>query len=234
MLGSVSCRLSATGIGFLGHPVPATGARSSSRLAHRTRGPDQGCSRSTCARPGRGRVPPISRGRRCSHDRVGASGRRLPHPSGQPCTPAPQPIYPGLTLTRCHQRFTHVHPSGLPLACAPRMDQGPLGLSPELRTPPLPATHVRAGTGHEHCPGYVIDNTADLQPTRHLPHATSSRTTRECLPVPGRLDLRQAQLSPTDKALSSFYLTCRTNPRETRRPGPKDLANLGRGRFQVI
>jgi hypothetical protein len=59
----------------------------------------------------------------------------------------------------------------------PRMDRGPLGLSPELRTPPLPATHVRAGTGHEHCPGYVIDNTADLQPTRHLTHATSCRTT---------------------------------------------------------
>src|SRR5674476_1054767 len=28
------------------------------------------------------------------------------------------------------------------------MEQGPLGLNPELRTPPLPATHVRAGTGH--------------------------------------------------------------------------------------
>src|SRR5665811_300405 len=28
------------------------------------------------------------------------------------------------------------------------MEQGPLSLNPELRTPPLPATHVRAGTGH--------------------------------------------------------------------------------------
>src|SRR5674476_353108 len=28
------------------------------------------------------------------------------------------------------------------------MEQGPLGLNPELRTPPLPATHVRAGTDH--------------------------------------------------------------------------------------
>src|ERR1035437_3765992 len=28
------------------------------------------------------------------------------------------------------------------------MEQGPSGLNPELRTPPLPATHVRAGTGH--------------------------------------------------------------------------------------
>src|SRR5664279_4188172 len=28
------------------------------------------------------------------------------------------------------------------------MEQGPLGLNPELRTPPLPATHVRVGTDH--------------------------------------------------------------------------------------
>src|ERR1035437_8553514 len=28
------------------------------------------------------------------------------------------------------------------------MERGPLDLNPELRTPPLPATHVRAGTGH--------------------------------------------------------------------------------------
>src|SRR5450759_1779091 len=27
------------------------------------------------------------------------------------------------------------------------MEQGPSGLNPELRTPPLPATHVRVGTG---------------------------------------------------------------------------------------
>ena len=178
MLGSVSCCLSATGIGFLGHPVPARELGLPHGRPTEPTGPDQsGVSTFRMRKTRPVRVPPISRGRRCSHDRVGASGRRLPHPSGQPCTPAPQPIYPGLTLTRCHQRFTHVHPSGLPLACRPRMDQGPLGLSPELRTPPLPATHVRAGTGHEHCPGYVIDNTADLQSTRHLPHATSCRTT---------------------------------------------------------
>lgn len=30
----------------------------------------------------------------------------------------------------------------------PRMDRGRFGFFPELRTPPLPTTHVRAGTGH--------------------------------------------------------------------------------------
>ena len=44
-----------------------------------------------------------------------------------------------VNVTRHHRGFTHVHPSGLPLACDPRMEQGPLGFFPELRTPPLPA-----------------------------------------------------------------------------------------------
>jgi hypothetical protein len=53
-----------------------------------------------------------------------------------------------LSLTR-HQTGVHtIRPSGLPLACSPRDGTGPLGLNPELRTPPLPATHVRKGTGH--------------------------------------------------------------------------------------
>ena len=37
-------------------------------------------------------------------------------------------------------------PIGLLLTCGPRMERAPLGLNPELRTPPLPATHVRAET----------------------------------------------------------------------------------------
>src|SRR5665811_1415635 len=41
-------------------------------------------------------------------------------------------------------------PVGLLLTCGPRMDRAPLGLNPELRTPPLPATHVRAETSLEH------------------------------------------------------------------------------------
>ena len=43
---------------------------------------------------------------------------------------------PGLTITRHHQGFTCVHPSGLPLARSfPRTERGPLGFFPELRTP---------------------------------------------------------------------------------------------------
>ena len=32
------------------------------------------------------------------------------------------------------------------------MEQGSLGVYPELHTPPLPATHVEVGTGIEHLP----------------------------------------------------------------------------------
>ena len=42
--------------------------------------------------------------------------------------------------------------SGLPLAGGPRMERVPLGFYPELRTPPLPATHVRVETGLKHRP----------------------------------------------------------------------------------
>jgi hypothetical protein len=97
-----------------------------------------------------GWVPSMPRGRRCSHGRLGAPGRRLPLPSGQPLHPGASTHHPRLTLTRRHQGFTCVHPSGLPLTCGPRVEREPLGLNPELRTPPLPATHVRAGTGPEH------------------------------------------------------------------------------------
>jgi hypothetical protein len=40
-----------------------------------------------------------------------------------------------------------LHSSDLPLARDPRMERAFLGLSPERRTPPLPATHVEVGTG---------------------------------------------------------------------------------------
>jgi len=71
-------------------------------------------------------------------------------PAAQSLHPGATCTYPGLNLTRHHRGFTCVHPSGLPLACGPRMHRRPLGFSPELRTPPSPAAHVRVGMGLEH------------------------------------------------------------------------------------
>src|SRR5664280_2439655 len=56
------------------------------------------------------------------------------------------------------------------------MEQGPLGLNPELRTPPLPATHVRAGTGHRvRARNYTTDQGRPSYLRVHSPCATSCR-----------------------------------------------------------
>ena len=73
-------------------------------------------------------------------------GQRLPLPSGQSLHPAPA-SHRGATHHEASTRVHAIHPSGLPLACDPRMGREALGLSPVLRTPPLPAAHDRAGPG---------------------------------------------------------------------------------------
>ena len=77
---------------------------------------------------------------------------RSPPAASQRPVPTPRHCnhHPGLTLTRRHQGFNYVHPSVFSSTCGLRMDRAPLGLNPELRTPPLPATHVRAETSLEH------------------------------------------------------------------------------------
>jgi hypothetical protein len=91
--------------------------------------------------------------------------------NGQSLRPAPCIPPARLTLTRRHRRSTCVCPSGLPLAGDLRVEQGPLGLNPELRTPPLPAAHVRAGTGAEHSPG----TTSSASPTLHTTSCLAAR-----------------------------------------------------------
>jgi hypothetical protein len=62
---------------------------------------------------------------------AGLAGRRMPLHSGQSLHPDADPP-PELLITRHHQGFTAVHPSGLPLACGPRVEQEPLGFSPSF------------------------------------------------------------------------------------------------------
>jgi hypothetical protein len=101
--------------------------------------------------PGRGASLP--RGQRCPHGRSRVSGRPPAASQRQrPYTPVEHPPSEA-QLDEASSRVHCIHLSGLPLACGPRMERAPLGFSPELRTPPLPATHVRMGTGLEHWPG---------------------------------------------------------------------------------
>jgi len=91
--------------------------------------------------------------------------RHPPLPSGQSLNPATTSHHARLSFTRHQQGFNHVHPSGLPLARAPGMEPAALRLPPELRTPPLPAAHVRGGDR---------PTSTDLeQRLRHLPNLRS-------------------------------------------------------------
>ena len=97
-----------------------------------------------------GRAPSQPRERRYPCDRQDATGRLLPLHNGQLLLPRYGNRLAGLTLTRRRQGFNRVRPFGLLLACGSRTEHDPLGLNPELRTPPLPAEHVRAETGLGH------------------------------------------------------------------------------------
>jgi len=94
------------------------------------------------------RAPPVSRGRRCSTRSI--TNLRPASAASQRPAPIPRLEQP-IGEAAVNETSTEVHairPSGLALTCNPGMEPGPSGLNPELRTPPLPATHVRAGTDH--------------------------------------------------------------------------------------
>ena len=150
----VSCCLSAAGIRFLGLPVPAQGlflSRDRPTL-HRVRRRDlDGVSmfRTNEIRVGPG--APFTPGLRCSHSRRERISCRCRSSTASPALRSFSCL-PELRVTKPHQGFTLIHPSTLPLACGLRTGQRPLGFSPRLRTPQLPMTHARAGTGIEHLP----------------------------------------------------------------------------------
>jgi len=77
-----------------------------------------------------GWVPSLPRGLRCPHGRQVIPGRRTPPCSGPSLYPRPATHHRRLLITRHHQGFTVVHPSGLPLACSPRVEREPSGFSP--------------------------------------------------------------------------------------------------------
>ena len=82
--------------------------------------------------------------------------RPAPAASQRPVLSSPPPAFHRRgPLNEASTRVQAIQPSGLPLAWRPRTERAPLGLFPELRTPPTKSrtTHVEEGTGHEHGPG---------------------------------------------------------------------------------
>ena len=122
-------------------------------------------------------------------------------PLAVPPRPGPAPRspshLPGPWVTRHQRGFTHVRPSGLPLACAPGWNGTRFGFFPELRTPQLPATHVRAGTGLEHWPGATPPTSSALQSAHSL--ATCNLVSHVLGPV---IPDEQPQRSPVPRCRS--------------------------------
>ena len=100
-----------------------------------------------------GWVPSLPRGLRCPHGRQVFPGRRTPPCSGPSLYPRPATHHRRLLITRHHQGFTVVHPSGLPLACSPRVEREPSGLSPRASHPAVTGGARQGGAGREHAPG---------------------------------------------------------------------------------
>jgi hypothetical protein len=159
----VSCCLSATGIGLSGHPVPARElGLPHGRLTGRT-----------APGPGRGFHVPHQR----ATTGVGASstpgtavlsrpdavpGQRLPLPSGQSLPPRTTNPSRGSGITGHQRRFTQFTRPACPSPVVPGWDED-LGLSPVLRTPPLPAAHDRAGPGVSTHPELTLPTQSALQ-----------------------------------------------------------------------
>ena len=131
---------------LLGHPIPAKGSALLTVGPPTHTGPDPDgvtAFRTHEQRPGW--VPPIPRGQVVLTRPGRLPDRHPPLPSGQSLNPATTSHHARLSFTGHQQGFTHVHPSGLPLATAPGMEPAALRLPLELRTPPSPAAHVEGG-----------------------------------------------------------------------------------------
>jgi hypothetical protein len=73
-----------------------------------------------------GWVPPLPRGRRCSPDRMPCPAVACRFTAASPYAPLAHPIG-GATHHEASTGVHAIHPSGLPLACSPRMGRGPSG-----------------------------------------------------------------------------------------------------------
>ena len=104
--------------------------------------------------------------------------RARPSPAAsQRPVPAPRTCIPpaGLRFTRHQRGFTRFTRPACPSPVTTRMGPAVLGLSPVLRTPPLPATHDRAGPGVSTRPELRGRHNRPSNPRVHSRSATSCR-----------------------------------------------------------
>ena len=175
----VSCCLSATGIRFLGilFPPRSSALPHGRPTRHQLPGPD-GVSTFHTRRDTAGVGAPCTPG-------TAVLTRPVQIPPAVACRfPAASPCHPGVTshlrrcrMTRHHRGFTHVHPSGLPLACDPRMERGPLGFSLSFAPRSYPRRTSGRGRAIEHWPGATSPTSVGPPiDVAHSQRATSCRT----------------------------------------------------------
>ena len=126
MVSRVSCCLSATGIGLSGHPIPAgeLGLPHGRLTGHQPgAGPQRG-SHVLHVPDTTGEGAPSTPGTAVFSRPDDLPDRRLPLPNGQSLHPAGAS---GLLNHGASTGVHAIHPSGLPLACNPRMGREPSG-----------------------------------------------------------------------------------------------------------
>ena len=80
-------------------------------------------------------------------------------------------------MSRHQREFTCVHPSGLPLACSPRMERAPLGVSPDASDPAVTSDARQGGDRSTNTdPGLAVSYMLDPPISEPTPNrATSCR-----------------------------------------------------------
>jgi len=140
-----------------------------------------------------GWAPPRPRGQRCSHDGEDSPAAACRSSTARPCTPVFIPS-PGALGNEASAGVRSRAPVRSSPRLRSRMERARFGFFPELRTPQLPAAHVRAGTGLKHWPGATSPaSRRPSSPQAHSQHVTSCRTS-------------SAQSSPTNSRIRSPVL----------------------------
>lgn len=152
-----SCRLSAAGIRFLGHPAPAREFSVPYGRLTRTKfipDPDGVVTfRMSETRPGR--VPSVPRGRWCAPGRRALPGRHLSPFNDRSLYPAVNFHLARLILTRRHQGFIRIHPSGLPQPVTPGWNGNPWTITPGFAPRSHPRCTLRRGWALRTGPGTI-------------------------------------------------------------------------------
>lgn len=190
----VSCRLSATGIRFSGHPVPARGAGPSSRSAYHPpkRADPVGVSTFHTHESRPGWVPSLPRGPAVLSWPNAVPDQRLPHHNGLSLHPAHASHRAEFRFTRHQRGFTQFTRPVCPSPVAPSRGRGLLRLSPRASHPTVTSS-ARQGRGQ------AASTRPGLHHRHHAgpPNCESTRKVRHRVATANPEEVRSPRLRPS-------------------------------------